>query len=450
MRVPPVERRRRGGFRIRGWMIAVVVVVVVLFLSARGLAGFYTDYLFIDSVGFGTTWRGLLWARFAPTAVFTVLFFVLMLVSLTVADRLAPRTRTMGPEDELLARYQQTVGQYSGRIRIAVAAFFALVTGGSGASQWQEWILFTNAKSFGVKDPQFGKDVGFYVFRLPFFTFLFDWLFAALIIILIVTAVAHYLNGGIRLQSPFQRVTPQVKAHLSVILALMALVKTAQYYYARYQLNFSTRGVAEGASKTDVAAQLPALNLLMVISVVAAALFVWNIFRRGWVLPVIAVGLWGFVSLVIGTIVPAVYQQFFVQPNELAKEKPYIARNINATRTAFGLDDKHVRATRFDFKNNLTGQDLVDDSQTISNARLWDPSVIASNYQIFQSLQTYYRFPDADTDRYVIDGQERQGPISPRELNSEGLPVQSWVNRHVVYTHGYSSAVSPANAASGD
>ena len=165
----------------------------------------------------------------------------------------------------------------------------------------------------------------------------------------------------------------------------------------------------------------------------------------------IAVGLWGFVSLVIGTIVPAVYQQFFVQPNELAKEKPYIARNITATRAAFGLDDKHVRATRFDYKNNLTGQPISqDDSQTISNARLWDPSVIASNYQIFQSLQTYYRFPDADTDRYMIDGQQRQVLIAARELNSDDLPSQSWVNRHVVYTHGYGSVVSPANAASTD
>jgi uncharacterized membrane protein (UPF0182 family) len=278
----------------------------------------------------------------------------------------------------------------------------------------------------------------------------FDWLFAGLIVVLVITALAHYLNGGIRLQTPFQHVTPQVKAHLSVILALMALVKTVQYFLARYELNFSTRGVVEGASKTDVAAQLPALNLLMVISVVAAGLFVWNIFRRGWVLPVIAVGLWGFVSLVIGTIVPAVYQQFFVQPNELAKERPYISRNIAATRTAFNLDDKHVKATRFDYQNNLTTADLASDSQTISNARLWDPSVIASNYQIFQSLQTYYRFPDADTDRYTIDGQERQVLIAARELNSDDLPSQSWVNRHVVYTHGYSSVMSPANAASGD
>ena len=427
-------------------MIAVVVVLVVLFLSARGLAGFYTDYLWFDSVGFGSTWRGLLWARFAPTAVFTVLFFVLMLVSLTVADRLAPRTRTMGPEDELLARYQHSVGPYSGRIRIAVSAFFALVTGGSVASQWQQWILFTNAKSFGIDDPQFHKDVGFYVFRLPFLTFLFDWLFAALIIILIVTAVAHYLNGGIRLQSPFQRVTPQVKAHLSVILALMALVKTAQYYYARFQLNFSTRGVVEGASKTDVAAQLPALNLLMVISIVAAALFVWNIWRRGWVLPIIAVGLWAFVSLVIGTIVPVVYQQFFVQPNELQKEQPYIARNIHATREAFDLNKVAVK--NFPYQQNLNAQSIVDNSTTIENTRLWDPPVILRNFQLFQALQTFYKFADVDVDRYVIDGKLVQTLIAARELNPADLPSQTWVNRHLVYTHGYGAVLSPSNSAS--
>ena len=446
MHVPPVERRRRGGFRIRGWMIAIVVVLVVLFLSARGLAGFYTDYLWFDSVGFGQTWRALLWARFAPTAVFTVLFFVLMLVSLTVADRLAPRTRTMGPEDELLARYQQSVGPYSGRIRIAVAAFFALVTGGSVSNQWQQWVLFTNSKSFGVKDPQFHKDVGFYAFRLPFLTFIFDWLFAALIIILIITAITHYLNGGIRLQSPFQRVTPQVKAHLSVILALMALVKTAQYYYARFQLNFSTRGVVEGASKTDVAAQLPALNLLMVISVVAAALFVWNIWRRGWVLPIIAVGLWGFVSLVIGTIVPVIYQQFVVQPNELQKESTYIQRNIHATREAFGLDQVAVQS--FPYRENLNSASITSNATTIENARLWDPPVILRNFQLFEALQTFYKFADADVDRYVIDNKLKQTLISARELNLADLPSQSWVNRHLVYTHGYGAVVSPSNAAS--
>ena len=444
MRVPPVRRPSSGRFRVRAWMVVLVAILFVLFLSARGLAGFYTDYLWFDSVGFGPTWRGLLWARFAPAAVFSLLFFVLMLLSLSVADRLAPRTRALGPEDEMLARYQQSVGPYAGRIRIAIAAIFALLAGGSVAGEWQRWILFTHSQSFGVKDPQFHQDIGFYVFRLPFLTFLFDWLFAGLIIVLIVTAIAHYLNGGIRLQTPFQRVTPQVKAHLSVILGLMALVKTAQYFLGRYELNFSGRGVVEGASKTDVAAQLPALNLLMVISIVAAGLFVWNIWRRGWVLPVIAVGLWGFVALVVGTIVPAAYQQFFVQPNELAKEKPYIARNIHATRAAFGL--ANIKTAQFNDRNNLTRANLDDNNRTISNARLWESSVIAENFQQFQSLQTYYKFNNADTDRYLVDNQLRQVLISARELNPDDLPSQSWVNRHVVYTHGYGAVVSPANS----
>src|SRR4029450_12378993 len=342
MRGPTVPRRRRG-FRVRGWIIVGVILLVILLFSLRGLAGFYTDFLWFDSIGQGSTWRELLSAKVVPALVFTLVFFVIMLTSLLIADRLAPKYRSMGPEDELVERYQQFVAPYQGRIRVGVSLFFALIAGVGVSSQWQEWVLFTHRVDFGVKDsqlnhdigfyvfplqvlslppphrvdfgvkdPQFNRDIGFYVFQLPFLRFIADWLFAGLVIVLLVTAVAHYLNGGIRFQSPFQRVTPQVKAHLSVILAVMALVKTAQYYLDRFNLDFSQRGVVTGASYTDVKAQLPALNLLIFISIVAAGLFIWNIWRRGWVLPIIAVGLWGFVSIVIGTIYPAGVQKFRV------------------------------------------------------------------------------------------------------------------------------------------
>ena len=247
MRVPTTQRRRRG-FRVRGWIIAAVILLVIFLFSLRGLAGFYTDFLWFDSVGQGGTWRELLAAKVVPALVFTVVFFVIMLTSLLIADRLAPKYRSMGPEDELVERYQQFVSPYQGRIRVGVALFFALIAGVGVSSQWREWVLFTHRVDFGVKDPQFNKDIGFYVFQLPFLRFVFDWLFAGLVIVLLVTAVAHYLNGGIRFQSPFQRVTPQVKAHLSVILAVMALVKTAQYYLDRFNLDFSERGVVTGAS----------------------------------------------------------------------------------------------------------------------------------------------------------------------------------------------------------
>ena len=453
MRVPTLEPRRR--FRFRGWIIGAVVVLVVLLFSLRGLAGFYTDYLWFDSVGQGSTWSSLLAARVAPALVFTVVFFVIMFVNLVIADRLAPKYRSMGPEDELIARYQQVAGPYTMRIRIGVSLFFALIAGIGVSSQWKQWVLFTHYESFHKVDPQFHKDIGFYVFQLPFLKFISEWLFAGLVIVLIVTAVEHYLNGGIRFQSPFQRVTPQVKAHLSVILAVMALVKTAQYYLGRFELNFSTRGVVEGASATDVKAQLPALNLLIFISIGAAALFLWNIRRRGWVLPIIAVGLWAFVSLVIGTIYPAAYQQFKVGPNEYQAESKYIDRNIRATRDAFGLDQ--VAPKQFDFtslKNGLTvdqARTLVDaNSGTIDNARLWDPNVIRDTYLTLQNLQTYYQIGDVDVDRYLVDGETRQVLIAARGLNSADLPSQSFVNRHIVYTHGYGAVASPSNQADPD
>jgi uncharacterized membrane protein (UPF0182 family) len=427
-------------------MIVVAVLLVVLLFSLRGLAGFYTDFLWFDSVGFGDTWRQQLLAKIIPATVFTLVFFGVMLVNLVIADRLAPATRTAGPEDELIERYQNVVAPYQGRIRVAIAAFFALIAGGSVSGQWQQWILFRHRVDFHIKDPQFHKDVGFYVFTLPFLRFIFEWAFAALVIVLIVTAVAHYLNGGIRLQSPFQRVTPQVKAHLSVILGLMALVKGVQYYLAQFELNFSSRGVVQGASYTDTHAELRALQLLIAIAVIAAALFVWNIWRRGWVLPVIAVGLWALISLIVGTIYPAVVQKFRVDPNEFAKEQPYIARNVQATRAAWNL--KNVDARNFDYAEDLTAAAINDNRQTVENARLWDPPEILRNYQSFQTLATFYKFTDASVDRYKLaNGKVAQVLVSPRQLNPADLPSQTWVSRHLVYTHGYGMVVSPINKA---
>ncbi len=381
-----------------------------------------------------------------------------MWVNLVIADRLAPKYRSMGPEDELIARYQQVAGPYTGRIRVGVSLFFALIAGIGVSSQWQQWVLFTHSQKFGIKDPQFHKDIGFYVFQLPFLKFIAEWLFAGLVIVLIVTAVAHYLNGGIRFQSPFQRVTPQVKAHLSVILAVMALVKTAQYYLGRFELDFSTRGVVEGASYTDVKAQLPALNLLIVISIFAAGLFIWNIQRRGWVLPIIAVGLWGFVSIVIGTIYPAAIQQFKVGPNEFQTEQPYIQRNIRATRSAFVLDKVNTDDFNYQTFNQVEAQHgteaanaIVDSNKgTIDNARLWDPGIIQQTYNSVQNLQTYYQIGDVDVDRYLVNNEVRQVLIAARGLNSADLPSQSFVNRHIIYTHGYGVVASPSNVATSD
>jgi uncharacterized membrane protein (UPF0182 family) len=442
MRVPTTDVPRRS-FGPRIWLIVAAVVLLLLITSMRGIARFYTDYLWFNEVHFGRTWRSLLGAKIVPAVIFSVIFFVVMLVNLYVADRVAPRGRAMGTEDEIIEKYRTYVAPYAGRLRVGVALFFAVVMGGGVSAQWRSWILFANAVKFHIKDPQFHRDIGFYVFKLPFLQFTVGWAFAALLVVLIVTAVFHYVNGGIRLQHPFHRVTPQVKVHLSVILALMALTKTVQYYLARYELLFSHRGVVDGAGFTDVKAQLPALNLLMIISVAAAVLFIANIFRRGWVFPIIAVGLWGFISIVVGTIYPAYIQRFQVQPNEYAKERPYIARNIAATRAAFSL--RAITGKDFNYQTNLDAGDIRDNLPTLENMRLWDADQLKTTYQAIQALKPYLTFNDVDVERYPSGVTTVPAFIATRELDPTQLPSRTWTNSHLVYTHGYGAVIAAGN-----
>jgi hypothetical protein len=432
-------------------LIVGAVILFILLLSLRGLARFYTDYLWFQDVGFTRTWRALLSAKAVPALIFSAVFFVLMLANLIVADRLAPAYRAAGPEDEIVERYRSYVAPYAGRVRVGVALFFAIVMGSGVSAQWQNWILFSNSTDFGVKDPQFHRDIGFYVFRLPFERFAAGWTFAALLVVLIVSAVFHYLNGGIRLQSPFQRVTPQVKVHVSVLLAFMALTKTVQYYLAQFALTLSHSGFVHGASYTDVHARLPAYRLLIVISVAAAGLFIWNIWRRGWIFPIIAVGLWGFITVVVGTIYPAAIQRIKVQPNELSREQPYIKRNISATRAAFNLGEAKITTQAFTPGDKLDPQDVKAESATLDNVRVYDPARALEVFRIKDRPATFHRFNDVDVDRYAV-GAERVKPalVSVRELDLGNLPESSWTNQHLVYTHGYGLVAAAADQVNGD
>ncbi|MBK5224412.1 MAG: UPF0182 family protein [Acidimicrobiia bacterium] len=425
-------------------IVAVLAAVVILGTSLRGIAGFYTDYLWFDALDLTDVWTGVVGAKVILSVIFTSVFFVLMYVNLSVADRLAPRFRPNGPEEELLERYHEVVGQRARLVRVAVAALLALIAGAGTSSQWNAWILFRNRVDFGVKDQLFNTDVGFYVFQLPFLSFLASWLFFAFIMVLLVTAAAHYVNGGIRVQISGERVTPQVKAHLSVLLGVLALVRGAGYWLDRYELTFSSRGYVDGASYTDVNAQLPAIHLLLLISLFAAALFLYNIRRRGWVLPVVAVGLWAFVSIVVSGIYPAFIQRFQVDPAESTREAPYIERNMNATRAAMGLDDVEVRD--FDYEPTLDAQAIQDNQDIIRNIRLLDPEIVDDTYQRLQADFGFYRFNDLDVDRYTIDGEVTQVVVGARELNPDGIPIDSWEADTLAYTHGYGAALAPSNA----
>jgi uncharacterized membrane protein (UPF0182 family) len=442
--------RRKNGRRGRTLLIVGIILAFVLLTSLRGIAGFYTDYLWFDSLDQTGVWRGILGAKLSLALIFMAGFFLLAWSNLLIADRIAPPYRLSGPEDELLERYHDIVDDRMGWVRIVICVLLAIIAGSGVSSEWNSWVLFTNGGDFGIEDPQFHNDIGFYVFRLPFLSFVVDWLFASLLIVIIVTAVAHYLNGGIRVQPPSPRVTPQVKAHLSVLLAVLALVKTADYWLQRFELTTSTRGTVDGASYTDVQAQLPALNLLVLISLCAAALFVFNIFRRGWTLPAVAVGLWMFVAVVAGGIYPQYVQRFRVQPNESARERPYIEHNIEATTAAMGLDE--VRTERFVPKENADDVQLTGAEPTVRNIRLWDPAARLSGqtFEQLQRIRNFYSINDVDVDRYTIGGESTQVNVGVRTINPDGVPGDSWEQAHLAFTHGYGVVMAPSNAAEGN
>ncbi len=270
MRTPqdlPSARARTSPRRRRIWIGVVIVLIIVAFASLKSLATLYTDDLWFDSVNQHAVWSTLVAVKVGLFVSFGAAFFAVLWVNLLVTDRLAGLAEDgTEPDDELVRRYRRVVRPYSGRIYAALAAVVALIAASGTIGEWQNWILFRHGGNFGVKDPQFHRDVGFFVFKLPFLMFIVNWTLVSLVVISIITTIFHYLNGGIRPQRATPRVRPTVKAHLSVLLALIALAKAVGYILQRYELDVSQHGIVEGAGYTDVHARLPALSLLFWIS----------------------------------------------------------------------------------------------------------------------------------------------------------------------------------------
>jgi len=446
----PARRKSRLSGRSRIALVVVAALVVLLFTSARGFAGFYTDFLWFASLDRTDVWGGVIVAQITLAVLFTAVFAVVLWINLTVADRLAPAGLLGGPDDELLRRYRSMMSRRAVVVRIVVSLVAGLLAGVSMAAQWETWLLFTNGSPTGMTDPQFGMDMSFYLFRLPFITLVIDWLFASLLIITFITAVVHYLNGGIRLQAVGERVTPQVKAHLSLLVGIMALVRAAGYWFERYELVYSTRSAVTGALYTAVNAELPALNLMLIIALLSAVLFIVNIRRRGWVLPVVAVGLWAFVAIVVGVAYPAFIQRFQVTPDLSQKEAPFVARNIEATRYAMGLQDVEIRRYGDFTEATEAGRAaVVNNTATIRNVPLLDSTAVLRTFQRLQPGLGFYRFLGLEMDRYQVRDPQgnvnlTQVLVSARELNTNEIP-DTWENKHIVYTHGYGMALAPAN-----
>ena len=431
--------------RRRVWLVVLAIAVVVFIGSLRSLAGLWTDQLWFASEGQQKVFNSLLGVKVGLFFIFGLLFAVALWVNLYIVNRIGKTAILVDPEDEMVRRYQAAAQPYAKRMYAGLAVLFGLGAGAASTGQWQAYLLFIHSQSFGAKDPQFGKDVGFYVFQLPFIQFLISWFIVSLVIITIVTGIFHYLNGGIRGQRTRPRVRPAVKVHLSVLLALIAVGKAAGYFYQKYELTTSTNGYVEGATYTDIHARLPSIQLLFWMSLIAAVILLANIWRQGWTLPVVALGLWAFVALVIGVIYPALLQTLKVTPAQSSLESPYIARNIAGTRQAFALN--HVVQHPFAGSNTVDSGSLQANAASLANIRLWDPDpqIALQTFQKLQDLRSYYTFQTLGVDRYTLNNSLTATLQGVRQLNPAGLPAASWVNTHLEFTHGTGVALSPAN-----
>lgn len=430
--------------RRRWWLVLAALIILVLLFATR-VATFYTDVLWFDSVGFGAVFWTLLSTQVGIAVAAGLLMAVLLGGNLLLARRLAPPYRIPSAQEEGIERYRQVIEPFARPLVLLVALGIGILSGVSVAPEWETVLLWLNGGEFGRTDPQFGLDLGYFVFDLPFWTFVNSWLFSALLITIVLTGVAHYLFGGIRPQSPGQKLTPQVNVHLSLLLAALVAVRAWGFWLDRYMLSYSERGVGTGLSYTDVNAQLVALQLLAVIAAVTVVLFLLNIRFQGWLLPSAGLAILAVAYVLLSGVYPAVIQRFQVAPQELEREREFIERNLELTRFAYRLDN--VTYEPFPARESLDPTQVSDNAATFESIRLWDPATLQNTYSQLQELRTYYTFQDVDVDRYTFGDTYRQAMVSVREIDPNNLSgdASTWENQRLVYTHGFglvSSAVS--------
>ncbi|MGV3721231.1 MAG: UPF0182 family protein [Actinomycetota bacterium] len=425
-------------------LVLLAVFTALLFLGPA-LLGFLTDWLWYGELQQRRLFWGLFQTRVALGLIAGAVLATLAFGNVVLAQRNCPVTipRRDAPEWQVATR-RLARGGITGLMLFGSLAL-GYLGGLVASSQWDAWIRLRHAQSFGVTDPVFGKDVGFYVFQYPFYRFVAGWALGALILVTIATAAVYYVSGAVVINQTRSRVSNAARAHLSVLIGLAFLAKAVDYLLDRYGLLLNSSGLLFGGGYTDLHAQLPALNILAVLAVIAALAFFVNAYVRALVFPGIAAGLMLVASATLGGVYPGLMQRFSVQPDEQAKERPYIDRHLKATRQAYGLET--IRPVEYNPSRPLTAADITKEQPTLQNARLWDYRVLSDTYHGLQRLRDYYDVTDVDIDRYTINGRYRQVMLAPRELVMERLdPRQrSWINERLQYTHGYGMVMSTVN-----
>ena len=443
---------QRPNFQFKGRKSPLALtfgILVVLGILFTALSGFYADWLWFKSVDFTSTWSTILGTKAFLFILGGLLTSLIVMANVFIAYKRRPLYVTMMVESDNLERYRSQVEPIRKGLFIGLSVALFYFAGSASSQLWSTWLLFKNSTSFGVTDPQFNMDISFFAFRLPFWQSLISWGITTAVLAIIAAAVVHYLYSGIRLQVQQDRTSVAARVQLSVLLGVVVLLKAVAYWFDRYALALKEGRLITGLTYTDVNAVLPAKAILTGIALVCAVLFFATIIRKSWLLPAAGTALLVVSSVLFAGLYPGAIQQFQVKPSESSKEAPFIQRNIDATRAAYGISD--VTVTDYQATASTNSGQLANDAATIANIRLMDPNVLSSTFRQLQQIRPYYSFPQTlDIDRYTVNGVKRDVVVAARELNIAGNPSRNWINDHLVYTHGFGFVAAFGNERDAD
>jgi uncharacterized protein len=455
----PANRKR--GSLLKGLRLFVLAAILFAVFFGYQTVKLYTDWLWFKELQQAQVFSTAFSARIQLFIGFGAIFFLVVFLNIWLAHRLSadrPQTRRLVvPEErEQMAQFARQAAYWA---LMAAAVIGGLAVGANASTHWSDYLLYTHAGSFGQSDPVFQKDIGYYVFRLPFLSFLQGWALFTIIAAIAASVAAHAANRALDfVAGAIPAIEPVVRRHLLALAGVGAIVIAWGVYLSRYGLLTRDNGSFFGAGYTDLHARLPAINLLTLLMVVVAGFCFYNIrFGAPFRLPLIGAIAWAVIYFVGMGVWPGFVQKFTVVPNEFGKQKEYIAHDIRLTQKAYGLDK--VKEQAFPGTDMVTSADLKEGEDTINNIRLWDWPQLGAVYTNNQAIRPYYRFNipgsavssageyNIDVDRYNFGTDYRQVMLGARELYSEALPreAQTWQNQRLQYTHGYGAVMSPVN-----
>jgi uncharacterized protein len=436
------QRGGSGSIKHQGVITRIILGVVLALMLLGAGRGLYTEWLWYDSLSYGSVYATILGSRALIFIIAATIFTVIFLGNLLLSLRLAPKGNAGFLPAEVVRRFQPVLKIVIAAVTVALALIFGSVAQGN----WEVILTFLNGQPFGVTDPVFNKEISFYVFSLPFWGLVRGW-FVGVIIFSLMGSVAVYFAayGAQRIKFDYARA---VAMHIGSLTGVLFVLFAGQYWLGIWELVFSSSGVVFGAGYTDMHANLPAQWIMLVAVLLCGGVVGVAIWKRRLRWAVYAIGGWFVAVIIIGGVYPGLVQRLQVQPQELVRETPYIEHNIQYTLQAYGLDD--IEEQPFPAEDMPSSADIAASEATLNNVRLWDPRPLKDTYNQIQSIRLYYDFNDVDVDRYRVDGDYRQVMLSARELSAEKLAgqAQTWVNRRLQFTHGYGVVISPVNEVS--